>query len=765
MNGFKHGPVTGQWAGLLGACGASGLALMVGMASSAYAQSAAPAAAPAVADASQIEAIVVTAQHKPEYEKDVPIAVSSLSAATLEAISAGGDDIRFLAGRVPGLNVESSFGRAYPRFYIRGLGNSDFTLNAQQPVSVVYDDVAMENPILKSFPVFDVQDVEVLRGPQGTLFGRNTPAGVVKIDTVKPNDETSGYADLSYGSYNSVDFNGAFGGAIIKNLLDFRVSVLEERRDDWVTNINPNTQYNKNLEGYSDFAARAQLLYKPTNDLDALFEFDARSLDGTARLFRANVIEKGTNDLIPGFNVNQININGDNYQNLGTFGTHLTVNDDIGPVTLTSISAYEHGSVRSRGDVSGGNFIDPPPVGTAGQGFPDETSDTIPGLDQISEELRFATNGTGRFFNQGGFYYFHEYLKANDYDYTPAGAEDIFATQTQSTQSFGVFDSATYKVTEDLTLGAGIRFSADDKTYSVGCIFGCAVPSPSKVSVSDSQPTFDVSATYAVTPDTNVYGRIATGYLAPALDGRNTEFDFGNALAGSLSEAKAETTTSYEIGLKSALWDHRANLNLTGYYWTTDNLQLTAVGGAANNTILLNASTVIGEGVEASFEVKPIENLFLTANASYNFTQIQDPNLEVSPCGGGCTMQNPIDPVTGNAKINGNPLPNAPRWIYNVTARYSVPLQNDHEIYALTDWSYRGSEDFFLYKATEFNGQSLLLGGLRVGYVDHDNGWEVAGFVHNILDQVKVTGAIDFDNLTGFVNDPRTFGGEIRVKF
>ncbi|MEI9987701.1 MAG: hypothetical protein WDN69_33965 [Aliidongia sp.] len=115
--------------------------------------------------------------------------------------------------------------------------------------------------------------------------------------------------------------------------------MLEERRDDWVTNINPNTQYNKDLEGYSDFAARGQLLYKPTEDFDALWEVDARSLDGTARLFRANIIQKGSNDLVPGFNVNQVNINGDNYQNLGTWGTHLTVNDDLGPVTLTSISA------------------------------------------------------------------------------------------------------------------------------------------------------------------------------------------------------------------------------------------------------------------------------------------------------------------------------------------------------------------------------------------------------------------------------------------
>ena len=759
MNGFTYEARRSFW---LAACSASGLALVVGPAQPAAAQQ----APQQTAETGQVENIVVTAQHRPEYEKDVPIAVSSISATTIAEISSGGDDIRFLAGRTPGLNIESSFGRAYPRFYIRGLGNSDFTLNAQQPVSVVYDDVAMENPILKSFPVFDVNDVEVLRGPQGTLFGRNTPAGVVKISTARPTDDISGYADISWGTYNSVDFNGAIGGPIIKNLLDFRVSLLEERRDDWVTNTNPTTMYNRNLEGYSDFAGRVQLLYKPTNDLDALLEVDARALDGTARLFRANVISKGSNDLVPGFDVTKVNLDGDNYQNLGTWGTHLTVNNDFGPVTLTSISAYVHGSVRSRGDIDGGNFTTPPPVGSPGNNnFTDETSDTIPGLDQFSQELRFSTNGEGRFFDQGGFYYFHEYLKANDYNYDPPGDASIFATQTQGTESFALFDSATFKVTDDLTIGAGIRVSHDSKTYSVGCIFGCAVPSPSKLSISDTEPSFDVSATYAITPDMNVYARIARGYLAPALDGRNTEFDFGNALAGALTEAQAETTTSYETGLKTALWDHRANFNLTAFYWTTDDLQLTAVGGLTNTTILLNAKNAIGEGIEASVDVRPIDNLVISANGSYNFTQINDSSLEVAPCGGGCTMLNSIDPLTGNARINGNPLPNAPRWIYNVNARYSIPVQNDNEIYVYTDWSYRGTEDFFLYRAAEFDSQSLVLGGLRIGYIDHSNGWEVAGFIHNILDEVKVTGAIDFDNLTGFVNDPRTFGVEAKVKF
>ena len=759
MRGFRHGPATARWTYLLSASGVSAIALMAGTAQPARAQD-------ATAPGPALEQIVVTAEHKPEYEKDVPLAVTSLNAQTLDALTSSGDDIRFLAGRVPSLNVESSFGRTYPRFYIRGLGNSDFTYNAQQPVSVVYDDVVVENPILKAFPIFDVQDVEVLRGPQGTLFGRNTPAGVVKVDSVKPNDDYSGFADLSYGNYNTLDFTAAVGGAIVPNKLDFRLSVLEERRDDWVHNINPTTAYNKNLEGYTDTAARLQLLFKPTDTLDALLEVDGRGLDGTARVFRANIIQPGTNHLVGGFKVDQVDLDGDNYQNLGTWGTHLTINNDFGPVTLTSVSAYEHGSIRSRGDIDGGNFsaaAGSPFLSPGPNFFSDETSDSVPGLDQITQELRLSTNGDGPFFNQGGFFYFHEYLRVDSFSYNTDGSTAVSMNQTQGTESFGIFDSATYKLTSNLTLGAGVRFSTDSKDYNVGCFIGCFNPLQPTLHTNDSDTTFDVSATYALTPDMNVYGRIATGYLAPALDGRNVEFD-GFSGPAPLSVAKAETTTSYEIGLKSSLLDHRANLNLTAYAWNTDNLQLAAVGGSSQGTNLINAKTAIGEGFEAEFEYKPIDALLLTASGSYNFTQIQDSGLEVSQCGA-CTITNPIDPATGNVKINGNPLPNAPRWVMSGSARYSIPLNKDNEIYGLTDWSYRGSEDFFLYKAKEFTGQSLLLGGLRVGYVDHARGFEVAAYVHNILDEVKVTGAVDFDNLTGFVNDPRTYGFEVRYKF
>ena len=148
----------------------------------------------------ELETITVTAQKRSQSIQEVPISIATLSGEKFDAIFSSGDDITALAIKVPGLYAESSNGRVAPRFYIRGLGNTDFDLAASQPVSIVMDDVVMENVILKSFPLFDVQQVEVIRGPQGTLFGRNTTAGIIKFDSVKPRQDFDAYVKTTVGT-------------------------------------------------------------------------------------------------------------------------------------------------------------------------------------------------------------------------------------------------------------------------------------------------------------------------------------------------------------------------------------------------------------------------------------------------------------------------------------------------------------------------------------------------------------------------------------
>lgn len=148
----------------------------------------------------EITVVTVTAERRLENIRDVPSALSSLQGETLEVMNSGGQDVRQVAGRVPSLNIDSSFGRAFPRCYIRGIGNTDFDLNASQPLSLELDDVVQDTPILKGFPLLDLASIEVLNGPPGTLFGRNSPAGVVRFESAKPDRGFEAYALSAVGS-------------------------------------------------------------------------------------------------------------------------------------------------------------------------------------------------------------------------------------------------------------------------------------------------------------------------------------------------------------------------------------------------------------------------------------------------------------------------------------------------------------------------------------------------------------------------------------
>ena len=202
------------------------------------------------------------------------------------------------------------------------------------------------------------------------------------------------------------------------------------------------------------------------------------------------------------------------------------------------------------------------------------------------------------------------------------------------------------------------------------------------------------------------------------------------------------------------------------FSYTMKDQQLTAVGGAANFNQLVNAAKTTGQGFEFDLQVMPFASLMLSLSGSYNSTKIKDPNLAVQVCGAPCTVTDPTVVRGGNtlALIDGNPLPQAPKLTSNVTLKYTVPVGSG-EVYAFTDWVYRSKVNFFLYESVEFTGKSLLEGGLRLGYTWGNGKYDAAAFVRNITNQIRVVGGIDFNNLTGFINEPRTFGVSFRANF
>ncbi len=749
------------------------LAIACALPATARAQATGDTDTPAADSQQGLPDIVVTATRRSENLQDIPLSVATISDETLAAVNAGGADIRGLSGRVPSLNIESSFGRTFPRFYIRGLGNTDFDLNASQPVSLVYDDVVLENPILKGFPAFDVDRIEVLRGPQGTLFGRNTPAGIVKFDTVRPGKGRN-YARVSYGTYGTVNAEGAVGGDV-SNSVAVRLSGLWQHRNDWIDNLD---EPGKNdLEGYDDIAVRGQIQFKPTDALTVRLTGQLRDLDGDARIFRANSFRTGSNKLVGAdggdFDRDEVHADGLNFQRLKTQNVAGTVEYDLGPATVYSVTSYWHGKLKSRGDIDGGfgcSFCGPGFTDNSAPGFipfPAQSQDNIPSLDQFTQELRVASNNSIGLGYQAGLFYFDENLDIESFDFSnPTDTSPAaIVNQRQDAKAYGIFGSVNYKLESGLTLQAGARWNHDKKKlvaerlFDVRPVFvGGGPVAPTTTRVKDSVLTWDLSAIQELNPDVNIYARVAKGYRAPAIQGRIL-FD------RDVTTADSEHTMSYEAGLKTVLLDRKLRFNLTGYYFKTKDLQLSAVGGAANANLLLNADAVRGYGFETELEARPVRGLTLTAGLSYNHTKIDDNDLTVETCAAPCTVLDPIAvPASSPAIvfIDGNPLPQAPKWTFNFTAGYEHPI-GPGSLYIFTDWYHRSKINFFLYESVEFSDDQLLEGGLRIGY--KTDRYDVAGFVRNITNDESAVSGIDFNNLTAMVNEPRIYGIEVGIKF
>ena len=715
-------------------------------------------------EAVMMEEVVVTAQKREQRSFDVPLSISTLRGEKSDALRSSGMDVRFLSNRTPSLQMESSFGRVFPRFYIRGLGNTDFDLNASQPVSVLYDGVVLENALLKGFPAFDLDRIEVLRGPQGTLFGRNTPAGIVKFESARPTQTLGGYGRLSYGQYSSSNFEGALSGPIIPSVLSARVSLLDQRRGDWIDNVHTNED--DAVGGYRDIAGRLQFLWTPTPELEAWVKLHARDLDGTARLFRANTLSKGQGDLVSDFDRSSIAHDGRNEQTLSTQGLAAEIRYDIGDFQLVSLTGLESLTSFARGDIDGGYGA----VFTESSGpgvipFPSETAAGIPMLRQFSQEVRLMSTERYRFAYQFGLYYFREFVEMEDFNYNTlaGGTVDGRIRQEQLAIARAVFAAMTLRLVADLELGAGLRLSNDEKDYTAWRDEAPAVTEAGPLGPIHQNPqatvwSGDLSLRYRVTPTVQTYLRAARGFRAPSIQGRLL---FGNEV----TVADTETLLSVEGGAKLRLWGQRLYLDTAVFHYFMQDQQLTAVGGEANFNRLLNAEGSIGRGVEAEIIFAPITALAVTAGLSYNQTRIDDSNLAIQGCGAPCTMLDSPAAAEGTFSIDGNGLPQAPGWIADVTLRYALDLPAGIRLIASTDWAYRSRVRFFLYDSVEYADDSLLEGGLRLACLLPYGDIEVALIGRNILNDTSPTGGIDFNNLTSYVNEPRFWGLEVVRRF
>ena len=723
-------------------------------------------ASPIVQAQAVLEEIIVTAQKREENIQEVPISITNMSGDRLTARFTGGEDIMALASAAPGLHVESSNGRTSPRFYLRGLGNADFTQAASQPVSIVLDEVAMEKVALKSFPLFDMARIEVIRGPQGTLFGRNTTAGIIKVDSRRPTDEFEGYVRGSVGNLDTINAEAAFGGPLIEDKLLARVSVMTQNRSDWINNAF--TGEGDALGGHNIHAGRVQFLWTPTDTVSVLLLHQMQNSESTATLFRANVFDQGSNELNQNYDRETVWFDGgDNNQAvIKSTGTTLRVDWDLDQHTITSITSYQDVFDRfARSDIDGGFgclfTCGGAPSGPPSTPFSPFNSPFVVNIDtgsnidleQLTQELRIASNKDGPFNYQVGAFYFEDMFDG-DAKNQSAGATSFATASTSSIENttWAVFGQGSYDVSDELTLTAGVRYTDDEKDALI-VDFSGAIPTV-PINLTDDNVSWDVALAYATGDDAQVYGRVASGFRAPTIQDRIAD-------DVEVSTADSETILSYEIGYK-ALWV-RARFNVAAFYYVIDDMQLVVVGGADNSTTLLNSDEGVGYGIELELDFAVTENLILSGGYGYNKTEVNDDTLAFS---GGplVTLLDPLD-ANGQALVDGNPFQHAPEWTANFEIDYTHPLASGNEIYLFSDWKFKGETNDFLYENIEFTTDTQYEGGLRFGYRNIDSNYDIGIFARNITDEDNATGGIDFANNTGYVNQPRVWGVEASYSF
>jgi iron complex outermembrane receptor protein len=750
-------------------------------ATAASAQNATEVAVTDTGSDSDLGDVVVTAERRSENLQRVPVSVAVVGGDSLRDFQSGGEDILSLAGRVPGLYAESTTGRIFPRFYIRGLGNIDFYLGASQPVSIIQDDVVLEHVVLKSNPVFDVNQVEVLRGPQGSLFGRNTTAGIIKFDTIRPSQTFQGRGTASYGSFNTITADAGIGGPIVADKIAFRLSGLYQHRDDWVDNtfvgMGPDgTRGGKDaLGGFDEKDVRLQLLFTPTEALSINVSGHARDYKGTSTIFHRGALVRGSNNIQrePRDSVALDEAVG-NPQAYKTYGVSVNAAWDFGAATLTSITAYETTKGYSRGDTDGGTTVLFP------TGNPGQSQGRIRDLDQWTQELRLSSNGDTDFkWQVGGFYFDQrddtEFRQRASLLLPTAAAYNArnFVVLHDVNTSWAAFGQVSYRIAEKLTLTAGGRYTEDKKhtvlttpAYTATGAVNFPATAPRDVRLKGKEPSFDVSALYEASDDISLYARVARGFRGPTIQGRSAVF--GSAF----TTADSETIMSYEAGLKTRPFSNM-RFNVTGFTYRVKDIQLN--GNDANgNGVLFNADHADAYGIEAELEWRPIRNISISLGGSALHTEVKDKNVYAQVCAIGalvtCTVQDPtiVRPLFGTpttfAQIDGNPLPNAPKWQLDAAVRYDIPLSNDGNLFVSTDWNAQGYTNLVLYKTAEFYADGNIEGGVKVGYTTPDRNYEIAAFARNITNEKNLKGVIENFNAAVF-NEPRVIGVSLSGKF
>ncbi|KRB82383.1 TonB-dependent receptor [Sphingomonas sp. Root710] len=718
------------------------------------------------AGAAGVGDIVVTAQKRSESLQKVPLAITAVTAADLDR--SGIRDLQGIVSSVPNLNLGAQLGMA--KIALRGIGLENISSGAEGSIAFHMNGVFLSRTITALASFYDVQQVEVLRGPQGTLYGRNATGGAVNITTRTPTEELTGYFNLTGGNYSRLTAEGAVSGAIVPGVLAARLAFQTQNHDGYGRNI----VTGNGIDDLNSRAVRGSLLFTPgdrvTINIVADY-FHERDHAGGYHVTGAGGFDLAGNPIVP-FGVAQggtfaprlrdISNTTDPTNYAQFWGVSGKISYDLtDDIQLSSLTAYRKTDNETFTDLDGTELYLTKQI-------------QFEHARQFSEELQLSGKADRLNWLIGGFY-FHEKTNGTQADpFNPARTIFFGPDQISSgylgagfikTDALALFGQASYAIVDNLRLTLGARYSSEKKTDHDEFAFDIFTPYNGQLSVPqfvlDRSKRFKsftprIALDYQATPDVLLYASWSKGFKA------------GTYSLGSLTPpVDPEKVDAYEAGVKSSLFDRRLRLNLAGFYYDYKDLQIGKVTGTGSATLVLeNAGTARIYGLEAELKAQISPAFDIDANASWlhaRFTRYCSADPARPALGG--------DPGCGAGELNlkGNSLSQAPDFTAYFGAQYHVPSRLG-EFTLRGEVAWRDRVYFTPFNLKYVSQAANAKVNAFLNWAADDGHWTGSLFVKNLTNKTVVGNALVSSSVVGFplngyLEDPRTYGLTLGYKF
>jgi iron complex outermembrane receptor protein len=680
-----------------------------------------------------LEELIVTARKREQNLQDVAVGVSLLSGKTIaEAQLRNAADLSRL---IPTLNVQASSGPSTSSFNIRGIGTQTLNTSVEPSVSTMLDGVVMGNSGMAFVELVDIERVEVLRGPQGTLYGKNASGGVVHLITRDPTPELSGTIAATAIEDDEYRVDGTLSGPITDRL-SYRLTGAMVDDDGYAENVFDGSKVNDE----EVYTVRAKLLWQPTSELELLFsaDYSERECDCTALAVRSimpsdeqqRLLEEQL-PVVPSDTNQDVNNDQRTISEVDASGVALTVNWELGDFVLTSISAYRDWDSEGTVDFDRG----PEPV--FGLAFP-----SLPRTEQeqVSQELRLSSPPADWGNYVVGAYYFtqeHESGNTASAQVIPILPATTRVTQTDvDSDNIALFGEVNFVFAEHWQLTLGGRYTEDElefQTVAIGTdnlVFGPEGTVADEVKEDDFSPK--VALQWDITDSAMTYLSYVEGYKGPAFD---------TAVLAGGSFADPEHSDAWELGLKSSWLDGRLIVNVAVFHAEYEDFQAQSLldpdtsDMLPGSLILVNAGEVSTEGVEIEFMARPLDNWSIGGGLAYTDGTIDD--YPRGNCSNGQKFRGECPDDFQD--LSGGQLPYTPEWKLTLDTEYRIALDAPAEVVLGANLR---TQDDVLYELAqdEFTWQdAYTVVDARLALAGTETGYRITAFVKNLFDEDYAT--------------------------